>query len=151
MLQSVAAMRPSPAAASADQPGSSEQLVLHMNSNSDPVHTSIMSWDPTAEPKSEAAAAAGAGAAKAAAAAAPNPIQLPSKCVSKHSAGYAAWLGSWPVLCSVCVFVHSQAECTISSTGEGSLCFAVASSKASQHHLLQHTCFSCVLRNLTGC
>jgi hypothetical protein len=75
-------MRFLPACASADQPGSSEPLVLHMNSNTDTVSTAIMSWDPTAEPKPEAAAAAaGAGAAKAAV---PNPIQLPSKHAIMH-------------------------------------------------------------------
>lgn len=52
-----------------DQPGSSEKLVLHMNSNRDTVDTAIVSYDPTAEPAAAAPAAAGAAAAKAAAAA----------------------------------------------------------------------------------
>jgi hypothetical protein len=60
----------------ADQPGSNEKLVLHMNNSRDTVETAIVSYDPTAA----APAAAGAGAGKAAAAAGgSNPIQQPSE------------------------------------------------------------------------
>jgi hypothetical protein len=64
----------------ADQPGSSEKLVLQMNSNRDTVPTAIVSYDPTAAAAVPVPAAAGAGAAKAAAAAGGiNPIQTPSE------------------------------------------------------------------------